>query len=47
MLERPEQVNAAIARLVSRALAGPEDTVALLDSESGPDDDLLAAGDNG
>jgi pimeloyl-ACP methyl ester carboxylesterase len=47
MLERPEEVNAAITRLVSRALAEPEDLAALLDTRSGPDDDLLAAGDNG
>ncbi len=47
MLERPEEVNAAIARLVSRALAEPDAPAVSLDSGSGPDDDLLAAGDNG
>ena len=45
MLERPEDVNAAIATLVARALAEPSE-VAGLDDEDDEDGDLLAAGDN-
>jgi pimeloyl-ACP methyl ester carboxylesterase len=47
MLERPEEVNAAIAGLVARALAEPGVDAGLDDEDPGPDEDLLAAGDNG
>jgi pimeloyl-ACP methyl ester carboxylesterase len=47
MLEFPEEVNAAIARLVTYALAEPSVDAGLDDDESGPGGDLLAAGDNG
>ncbi len=47
MLEFPEEVNAAIARLVTYALAEPGVDAGLDDDESGPGGDLLAAGDNG
>jgi pimeloyl-ACP methyl ester carboxylesterase len=47
MLEFPEEVNAAIAKLVACALAEPSDDAGLDDDDSGPGEDLLAAGDNG
>lgn len=47
MLERPEEVNAAISELVTRALAEPSVDVGLENTDPGPDGDLLAAGDNG
>jgi pimeloyl-ACP methyl ester carboxylesterase len=45
MLERPEEVNAAIGKLVARALAEPWQRSAGIDD--GPGNELMAAGDNG
>jgi len=47
MLERPEEVNAAISELVTRALAEPSLDIGLENTDPGPGDGLLAAGDNG